>query len=108
MFVRIGSRLINEDEISTIHINHLVDDDFIQVKFRDGRMEVIEGMDAFHLINELAPEALEGRKAKYVRHAWAVHNLLGHPLMQICSWLGLPKLGIKIHDMTTPFPITKE
>lgn len=108
MFIRIGDRLINEDEISQIHFKHLVDRGYVQVKFRDGKVIPVEGMDAFNLIQDLAPQALEGRGAKYVRHAWAIHNLLGHPLMQILSWLGLPRLGIKIHDITTPFPITKE
>lgn len=108
MFVRIGERLVNVDDISIIYTNHLVSDNFVQVKFRDGRVEVIEGMDAFNLVNELAPNALEGRKAKYARHAWAIHNLVGHPLMQVCAFLGLSHLGIKIHDMTTPFPTIKE
>ena len=63
---------------------------------------------ADHVVDELAPQALEGRKGQYVRHAWAVHNILGHPLMQIFSWLGYPKLGLEIHDITVPFPIIKE
>jgi hypothetical protein len=108
MFLHVGDRLINEDDISTIFLGHLAKEGFIQIKFRDGRLEVIEGMDAFNLIQELAPQALEGRGAKYVRHAWMIHNLLGHPLMQILSLLGLPRLGIKIHDLTVPFPTTKE
>ncbi len=33
---------------------------------------------------------------------WAVHNLLGHPLKQLLTWLGLEELGNKVHDMTMP------
>ena len=35
---------------------------------------------------------------------WAVHNLVGHPLMQILTWLGKPELGVRVHDATTPRP----
>jgi hypothetical protein len=41
---------------------------------------------------------------KYKRHAWAIHNLIGHPLMQIFSWLHLTEVGLKIHDATVPNP----
>lgn len=37
--------------------------------------------------------------------SWAIHNLIGHPAMQILSWFGLTKLGLKIHDATCPMPI---
>lgn len=33
---------------------------------------------------------------------WAVHNLVGHPLMQIFSWLGMKDLAAKVHDATVP------
>lgn len=33
---------------------------------------------------------------------WPIHNLFGHPLMQICIWFKLPDLGNKIHDYTMP------
>lgn len=34
--------------------------------------------------------------------SWAIHNLFGHPLMQIFMWLGFPQIGINIHDTTMP------
>ena len=67
-------------------------------------MEIISGPEAFNVIQVLCPAILEGKRAKYVRHAWAIHNLIGHPLMQVFSWLRLPALGIKIHDATVPVP----
>ncbi len=33
---------------------------------------------------------------------WPVHNLIGHPLMEICGWFGLFDIGVKIHDATLP------
>ena len=34
--------------------------------------------------------------------SYGFHNLIGHPLMQICFWLKLSRLGNKIHDITIP------
>ncbi len=39
---------------------------------------------------------------KKLYKSWGVHNLVGHPAMQICKWLGLIKLAVKIHDATLP------
>jgi hypothetical protein len=36
------------------------------------------------------------------RIEWAVHNIIGHPLMEICFLLGLERLGLWIHDETLP------
>lgn len=33
---------------------------------------------------------------------WTVHNIIAHPLMQICGWFGLFDLGVAIHDATIP------
>lgn len=33
---------------------------------------------------------------------WGVHNVIAHPLMQLCNCLGLRRLGRAIHDGTLP------
>ena len=33
---------------------------------------------------------------------YTIHNILGHPLMEICSLLGFKKLATLIHDKTLP------
>lgn len=107
MFVHYNDRVVNTDKIDHIDAYGLVQFGSVYVYYRDGGMESVNGPEAFNLVIRLCPPALEGKRAKYVRHAWAIHNLIGHPLMQIFSWLGFPRLGIKIHDITTPLPITK-
>jgi hypothetical protein len=52
----------------------------------------------------LCPSYLEGKQLKYVKHAWSIHNLLGHPLMQLLAWVKLTKWGMKVHDITIPAP----
>jgi hypothetical protein len=107
MFLHIGNKLVNASEISCIKFDQLIEKEYIQVFYKTLPMEIVQGMDAFNIVNELAPQALEGQRGQYKRHAWAIHNLIGHPLMQLCSWLGYAKLGVEIHDATVPFPIIK-
>jgi len=33
---------------------------------------------------------------------WTVHNVIGHPLMEILVLLRCPKLAVLIHDKTLP------
>lgn len=33
---------------------------------------------------------------------WAVHNLIGHPLMEVLTWFGAKQLAKKVHDGTLP------
>lgn len=33
---------------------------------------------------------------------WTVHNLIGHPLMQIFELLGMSKIATRVHDETLP------
>lgn len=77
------------------------------VYLTSGKTEVVEGPEAYDLLQRLCSSATEGLNLKNQRGRWAIHNLFGHPLMQIFSWLGLTGLGLKIHDKTVPNPITK-
>ena len=43
-------------------------------------------------------------RVSIARGAWAVHNLVGHPLMQILAWLGERELALAVHDATVPRP----
>src|SRR5579864_8525005 len=109
MFVHFNGRIVNSDTIRQIQYEDLATKGYIRVVFKKelDRIEIVEGPQAFDVIMRLCPDALEGERASYQRHAWAIHNFLGHPLMQLFSWLGLRELGLKIHDETVPNPITK-
>ena len=37
------------------------------------------------------------------KYHYSIHNLLGHPLMEVCHILGKPELADKIHDLTLPY-----
>lgn len=36
------------------------------------------------------------------RIEWAVHNIIGHPIMEILFLLGLEKAGLWFHEQTLP------
>lgn len=107
MFINFNKKLVNSDTITWIDTVNLVELGYIKVYYNDGLRDTVEGVKAVEVIMRLCPAALEGRQLKYLRHRWAIHNLIGHPLMQILSWLGFPTLGIKVHDLTAPYPKLK-
>jgi hypothetical protein len=104
MFVHLNNTIRNANTITTIDCNKYLTDNEVRVYFANGASEYVKGAEALNIIQALCPAVLEGKRAKYVRNSWAVHNLIGHPLMQVFSWLHLPALGIKIHDATIPEP----
>ena len=107
MFIHYNEKLTNSDDIDWVDFSNLVEKGYIRIYHKDGEYDIVEGPQAFDVIMRLSPAALEGKRAKYHRHAWAVHNIIGHPLMQIFSWLGFPQIGLAIHDKTVPNPMTK-
>jgi len=104
MFINCNKKIINVDMIDWIDTKNIVELGYIRIHYKDGLQENVEGAKAVEIVMRLCPSVLEGRQLKYIRHRWAIHNLIGHPLMQILSWLHLPALGIKIHDATVPYP----
>lgn len=107
MFVHFNDKLINSDTIDWVDFTNLVAKGYIRIYHKNEEYDIVEGPEAFDVIMRLCPNALEGKRAEYQRHAWAVHNIIGHPLMQIFSWLGFPQIGLAIHDKTVPNPMTK-
>lgn len=62
------------------------------------------GFDAIEAVMMFKPSALEGRRLKWDKNAWAFHNFFGHPIVQILVWLGFKKQAVRYHDHTTPRP----
>lgn len=92
---------IEEVDLSRLESNLLV-------RFRiGGEWREVSGPDAIDLVMMLKPSALEGRRLRWVRNSWAKHNLVGHPVMQILCWLGMPKIGLRLHEATIPRPLGK-
>jgi hypothetical protein len=99
-FVRVGARLVAVDAITSVDCARIEALE-VAVHHRDG-VDVASGPDAIDVVMALRPSALEGRRLRFARHAWALHNLVGHPLLQILVWVGARRLGLAVHDATVP------
>lgn len=101
--LKVGQWLVSEDRIQSVdlsEIEHLV----VCVRHSDVVQTTLRGQQAIDFVMELRPSALEGRRLRFARHAWAFHNLVAHPALQVLTWLGLRELGQRLHDMTVPKP----
>lgn len=62
------------------------------------------GFDAIEAVWVMKPSALEGRRLKWKKGAWAFHNVVAHPLVQVLAWFGMTRRAVWLHDITTPKP----
>lgn len=104
-FVSLEDRLISIDQIQTVDLSRF-QTETILVILKDGEVEEVSGFDALNLVWKIQPSWLEGNNTvKWKKNAWAVHNLIAHPVMQILAWFKLYKQAMWVHDVTVPKPI---
>ncbi len=70
----------------------------------DGTRSTSYGIHALEAAMRLCPEALESRRMRWYKHTWSIHNLVGHPVMQVLSFFGFYKTAFWFHDVTVPTP----
>lgn len=101
-FFRAGDEILPISGILEIDVTGLVKHE-VYVYHEEGDF-TLTGADAIDLIMIVKPSALEGRRLRWVRGAWATHNIVGHVGMQILAWLKIPTWGVWLHEATTPRP----
>jgi hypothetical protein len=106
-FVKCGDRSINTATIAEVDCSR-IEDLIIVVKMKDGTMWGMDDIDAINFVYQVCPVMFEGKKMKYPKLVWMVHNLIAHPLMQILALFKLYKWAFYIHDKTVPKPIGKK
>jgi hypothetical protein len=104
-FFRYGNILLPISHITSIHLDDLEKTGSIIVEIDYGRIIKLTIVDSYDLLMQIKPSALEGKRLKWLRNKWLIHNLIGHPLMQLLAFFGFGKLGIKIHEATIPTPV---
>ncbi len=72
------------------------------VTLRNGQVFECRDIDALELAFAIKPSVVEGRRLRYARHAWLVHNLFGHPILQLLALFKLYRWGFWVHDATAP------
>lgn len=104
-FILAGDALIDPSRVRSVDLSRL---DELRITLRhDGGEAVAEGVQAIEALMTLKPSALEGRRLRWAKRAWVVHNLVGHPLMQVLAFLGLTRAAFAVHDGTVPRPKVK-
>jgi hypothetical protein len=103
MFIRSCDRLIHADSIRWIDLAALEAGTI--VVHHDDRRTVISGSAAIEALLVLRPSALEGKRLRWVRRAWMLHNLVGHPLLMLLALVGRVDLGLRVHEATVPRPL---
>lgn len=102
-FVKAGDRLIRAEDIENVDMSG-IERGFVDVVFSGGQRARAHDFDAFEIVMLLKPAGLEGRRLRWVKNAWAFHNLVAHPLMQLMVWMGFRKSALWLHDITVPKP----
>jgi hypothetical protein len=102
-FLKAGDRLVPISAVAGVGIAD-VEGARVRIDLTDGTSLLAEGFDAIEAVMLTRPSALEGRRLRWRRGAWALHNLLAHPAMQVLAWAGYGRLGVRLHDATTPVP----
>lgn len=80
----------------------------VSVQLVDGSTHQVINTEAIELAMLIKPSVLEGKRLKWATRAWMVHNLVGHPLMQLLSLFGMHQHAISVHERTIPRPIGKK
>lgn len=97
--------LIPVSEIKSIDISD-IENQTVYVWVSPNLRHVITGFYAIEAVMKVKPSALEGNPhLKWKKGAWAIHNLVIHPVMQLMVWAGYTKAAIELHDRQTPAPI---
>ena len=68
----------------------------------------MKGTDAFNDQELLSPKIIPKTLSKLGRFSYCIHNMIGHPVAELFWVFGLEKAGDYVHDITVPFPDTKD
>lgn len=101
--VKCGDTLIPLHRIEHVDISR-VEQHEVRIHVMGDYVYIATGFDAIEAVMLLKPSAFEGRRMRWQRNAWAFHNFIAHPVVQILAWLGLKRQAIAFHDWTTPRP----
>lgn len=101
-WIKAGEDLIPVARVRSVDVSR-IEHEIVLVRTDDGEFEA-RGFDAIEIVMALKPSAVEGRRLRWRKNAWAFHNFIGHPVVQILAWMGFKKAAIRFHDWTTPTP----
>lgn len=103
-FLKLDTKLIAIDDISSVDYSELESKYKITIVTKQGESAIATELNAIECLMQLKPSALEGKRLRWAKRVWYIHNLIGHPVMQILAMFGFYKQAFWIHDVTVPKP----
>lgn len=103
-FIKASGELLRLSDISRVDMREITQG-YVDIFTADGQKRRAHDFDAFEIVMLLHPAAVEGTRLRWAKNAWAFHNLVAHPLMQLMVWLGFKRAAIRLHDVTVPKPL---
>lgn len=104
-FLKTDTAVVALDDISSIDCSR-IEELVVNVTTKQGLSFEATNLNAIELLMQTRPSALEGKRLKAAKFAWAIHNLFAHPVMQILAFFKLYTWAFWVHDVTVPKALT--
>lgn len=102
-FVKSENIIFRKDDISYIDCSNIENLE-VKVVLKNGQNFLVHEIHAIEIVMQVKPSLFEGKRLKWPKFVWCIHNLFAHPLTQILALLKFYKLAFWIHDVTVPKP----
>ena len=102
-YFRVGAILYSSEVVTKLDCSE-IENLKVKLHLLSGDVIIIEGLDAIDAAMEAKPSVIEGKRFSFRKGAWIIHNIFGHPLMQLFALFRLYKIAIWFHEITIPKP----
>ncbi len=106
-FVKINDDIVMKKNIVKIDCSEL-ESLVVKAHLINGDIVIAKDIHALELVMQTKPSMFEGKRLKWPKFVWFIHNIFGHPLTQIFSLFRMYQIAFWIHDITVPKPIGKK
>lgn len=104
-FIKLDNDLLSIDEISSVNYSKIETEYLVEITTKQNKTLIATELNAIEVLMQLNPASLEGKRLKWAKRVWYVHNLVGHPVMQILAMLKFYDAAFWVHDITVPKPM---
>lgn len=106
-FVKVAGHAISLSEIAQVDGTD-IEQLCVRLYLNNGNMVEARDIEAFDIVMQVKPSLVEGKRLKFAKHAWVIHNFVGHPLMQILAFFKMYSWAFYVHEATVPRPLGKK
>lgn len=106
-FLKVNNFIFRKDEIASLDCSR-IEELIVEVTLKNGVVTTAIDIQALELIMQTKPSAFEGKRLKWAKFSWFIHNIFAHPLTQIFALFKCYKIAFWIHDVTVPKPLGKK